>query len=79
MRRLLTVVFLLLSMGAVIRGAATARPAPALASVWAVDDGEKIFRENLTSPLKSGGPGNSVWDGRTVKLFAAAMKWSPSR
>ncbi len=33
----------------------------ALASIWAVDDGEKIFRENITSPLKAK---NSVWDGK---------------
>jgi len=35
-------------------------------SVWAVDDGEKIFRANLTSPLKNG---NSVWNGSSVSLF----------
>jgi len=39
-----------------------------LTSVWAVDDGEKIFRDNITSPLKTG---NSVWDGSSVSLFAA--------
>ena len=40
------------------------------ASIWAVDDGEKIFRDNLTHPLEAGGAGNSVWDGTTVSLFA---------
>ena len=49
-------------------GATTAQAG--LASVWAVDDGEKIFRENITSPLKTG-LNNSVWDGSTVSLFAA--------
>ena len=41
-----------------------------LASIWAVDDGEKIFRDDLTHPLEAGGAGNSVWDGTTVSLFA---------
>jgi PKD repeat protein len=37
-------------------------------SVWAVDDGEKIFRDNITSPLKNG---NSVWNGSSVSLFGS--------
>jgi PKD repeat protein len=37
-------------------------------SVWAVDDGEKIFRDNLSSPLKTG---NSVWNGSSVSLSGA--------
>jgi hypothetical protein len=41
-----------------------------LRSIWAVDDGEKVFRTNLESTLKSG-EGNSVWDGEKVRLFAA--------
>ncbi len=41
-----------------------------LRRIWAVDDGEKIFREDLDSPLRDG-KGNSVWDGEKVKLFAA--------
>ncbi|HOC18412.1 MAG TPA: DUF4091 domain-containing protein [Vicinamibacterales bacterium] len=36
--------------------------------VWAVNDTEKIARENLSSPLAAG---NSAWDGRSVKLFGA--------
>jgi len=40
------------------------------ASVWAVDDGEKIFRDNLTSPLKTG-VNNSVWNGSSVSLSGA--------
>jgi PKD repeat protein len=39
-----------------------------LQSVWAVDDGEKIFRGDTNSPLESS---NSVWDGSDVSLFAA--------
>jgi len=39
-----------------------------LAAVWAVDDGEKIFRDDVASPLKSG---NSAWDGSNVSLFGA--------
>jgi hypothetical protein len=41
-----------------------------LRRLWAVEDGEKILREDLENPLKSG-EGNSVWDGRSVKLAAA--------
>jgi len=50
--------------------APSSAPKPALAAVWAVDDGEKILRDDTNSPLKSG-PDNSVWDGKQVKLFAA--------
>jgi hypothetical protein len=51
--------------------ASRAEASPGLAAVWAVDDGEKVFRDDLDHPLKSGGAGNSVWDGATVGLFAA--------
>ncbi len=37
-------------------------------SIWAINDGEKIAHDNLSSPLKKG---NSVWDGRTIRLLAA--------
>ncbi|MBE9566234.1 MAG: hypothetical protein IMF16_05765, partial [Proteobacteria bacterium] len=47
-----------------------AAPTTALRDIWAVDDGEKIFRDNLNSSLKSG-ENNTVWDGRRVRLFAA--------
>jgi predicted glycoside hydrolase/deacetylase ChbG (UPF0249 family) len=33
-----------------------------------VNDGEKVERDDRSSPLKAG---NSVWDGTTVRLFAA--------
>ncbi len=48
-----------------------AEAAPRLASIWAVDDGEKIFRDDLDNPLEAGGGDNSVWDGTTVELFGA--------
>src|SRR5215475_13093875 len=37
-------------------------------TVWAVNDGEKTERDELNSPFKRG---NSVWDGKRVKLFGA--------
>ncbi len=37
-------------------------------AVWAVNDGEKIEQDDLNAPQKRG---NSVWDGKQVKLFAA--------
>ncbi len=42
-----------------------------LQAIWAVDDGEKVFQDDLDHPLKSGGAGNTVWDGTKVRLFAA--------
>ncbi len=41
-----------------------------LRHLWAVDDGEKIRQDDLTSPLRTG-PGNLVWDGQKVRLFSA--------
>src|SRR5258705_7692801 len=46
-------------------------PVSALASVqtvWAVNDGEKVERDDLNNPNKSS---NSAWDGRKIKLFGA--------
>jgi len=40
-----------------------------LQDIWAADDGEKIFKDDVTNPLKTGG--NSVWDGSRVYLFAS--------
>jgi hypothetical protein len=43
----------------------------ALASVkhvWAVNDGEKVERDDLNNPNKSS---NSAWDGRKIKIFGA--------
>jgi SSS family transporter len=61
---------------AVVRAAAVVvlvgsagRPAEAgVRSIWAVGDGEKIDQTRIDSPLAAL---NSVWDGKTVRLFAA--------
>lgn len=39
-----------------------------IGSIWAVNDGEKVDRDDLKSPYKET---NSVWDGRKIKLFGA--------
>lgn len=36
--------------------------------VWAVDDGEKIRKDDIANPLASD-PQNAVWDGKSVSLF----------
>jgi hypothetical protein len=40
----------------------------AVRAVWAVNDGERIERDDLNNPNKAQ---NSAWDGRKIKLFAA--------
>jgi hypothetical protein len=40
----------------------------AIRSVWAVNDGEKIARDDLNNPNKST---NSAWDGHKIKIFGA--------
>ncbi|MBN1612754.1 MAG: DUF4091 domain-containing protein, partial [Polyangiaceae bacterium] len=42
----------------------------AIERVWAVDDGEKVKREDISHPLADA-PENLVWDGTTVSLFGA--------
>src|SRR5678816_394370 len=37
-------------------------------AVWAVNDGEKVERDDLNNSNKSS---NSAWDGRKVKVFGA--------
>ncbi|SFS68975.1 DUF4091 domain-containing protein [Paenibacillus sp. BC26] len=37
-------------------------------SVWAVNDGEKVLKEDLENPNRNG---NSVWDGSLIRLFGA--------
>ena len=37
-------------------------------AVWAIGDGDKVDRDELTHP---GRRGNAVWDGTAVRLFAA--------
>jgi len=47
----------------------TAQPAAAdISRIWAVNDGEKIERDDRSSPLRLR---NSAWDGKTIRLFAA--------
>ncbi|MGH9840322.1 MAG: glycoside hydrolase domain-containing protein [Blastocatellia bacterium] len=36
--------------------------------IWAIHDGEKVERDDRNHPLKAG---NSVWNGRRIKLFGA--------
>ena len=37
-------------------------------TIWAINDGEKVERDDLNNPNKSS---NSAWDGRKVKIFGA--------
>ncbi|HEY0764091.1 MAG TPA: glycoside hydrolase domain-containing protein [Pyrinomonadaceae bacterium] len=37
-------------------------------TIWAVNDGEKVERDDLNNPNKSS---NSTWDGRKVRIFGA--------
>ena len=61
----------LAALGAALGWGAPAAPAETgLRQVWAVDDGEKIRRDDVTSSLKPG-PNNSVWDGTRVRLLGA--------
>src|SRR6476660_7958791 len=36
--------------------------------IWAVNDGEKVERDDLSNPNKQT---NSAWDGQTIKTFGA--------
>src|SRR5919108_6676931 len=40
----------------------------AIRFVWAVNDGEKIARDDFNNPNKST---NSAWDGHKIKIFGA--------
>src|SRR6478672_5513520 len=40
----------------------------AVRTVWAVNDGEKVERDDLNNPNKRA---NSAWDGHKVKIFGA--------
>ena len=42
--------------------------AAGVSAIWAVNDGEKVERDDLHNPNKLS---NSTWDGKTIKLFAA--------
>ncbi len=43
-------------------------PGGGVRSIWAVNDGEKVDRDDLGNINKAG---NSVWDGRTIRIFGA--------
>ncbi len=47
---------------------ATEDAVAAISEVWAVNDGEKVKREDLTNPNKTG---NSAWDGQAISVFGA--------
>ena len=47
---------------------ASAQTPAAVAAVWAVNDSEKIARDDLANPNKSS---NSAWDGSRIHLFGA--------
>ena len=40
----------------------------AIRAIWAVNDGEKIERDDLNNPNKTT---NSAWDGKKIKIFGA--------
>ncbi|HEX3250874.1 MAG TPA: glycoside hydrolase domain-containing protein [Pyrinomonadaceae bacterium] len=60
-------VVLIIAVGVACLLCASFTPA-AVRSVWAVNDGEKIARDDLNNPNKST---NSVWDGHKIKIFGA--------
>ena len=61
--RLLLVLFLVLPFGT---GAAPADGA--VRAIWAASDGDKVDRDDGRHPARDG---NSVWDGRRVRIFGA--------
>jgi len=44
------------------------RATASVANIWAVNDGEKVERDDLSNPNKST---NSAWDGHKIKVFGA--------
>ena len=48
--------------------AATKNAKTSVGTIWAVNDGKKIEKDDLNNPHKAA---NSVWDGRKIKLFGA--------
>jgi len=44
------------------------RASASVRSIWAVNDGEKVERDDLANPNRSA---NSTWDGRRIKIFGA--------
>ncbi len=50
----------------ILSGSASA--SPGVSDVWAVNDGEKVRRDDLDNPNRQK---NSVWDGKRISLFGA--------
>jgi len=57
-----------LALGIALLWSGAGACAAQVAAVWAVNDGEKIKRDDLDNPNKAV---NSAWDGRKISLFAA--------
>src|SRR5678816_4499556 len=60
-------IIIFIAVGVAFFLCASVTPA-AVRSVWAVNDGEKIARDDLNNPNKST---NSAWDGHKIKIFGA--------
>jgi len=52
------------ALALLLGGSATA----GVRAVWAVNDGERVERDDLAHPARSG---NSAWDGRRISIFGA--------
>ena len=63
---MLTRVLSILFVAVIGAGAASAEGA--VRAIWAVNDGEKVKRDDRRHPSRAG---NSVWDGRRVRVFGA--------
>lgn len=63
--KIMTAAIALLCLSAAVECGAMAQTARA---IWAVNDGEKIERDETNSPHKRG---NSVWDGKRIRIFGA--------
>ncbi len=61
-------IILLTAIAALLTTMVKAKDARAGFKVWAVNDGEKVKRDELDHPSRRR---NSAWDGRRVKLFGA--------
>ena len=57
------------ALAGLVLSALVAAPASAgLRGIWAVNDGERVERDDLAHPARAS---NSVWNGQRVRLFAA--------
>ncbi|MGA2501473.1 MAG: glycoside hydrolase domain-containing protein, partial [Tepidisphaeraceae bacterium] len=57
-----------LALATALAPAPGAGAVPAKPVIWAVNDTEKVKRDDLNNPNKAG---NSAWDGKTIKIFGA--------